>query len=589
MKLAAESENSCSSSSCHTETLQLNLSSDNESDSIDLGKSSSDDENSQSTRGRGRGRGRSRGRGRGRSRSGGDGPVKPPKPVWSQTIIQPVVHEWQGNNAAIGPHVRSTIEMTPIDWFFIFFTPHMMTNIVLHTNQNAIHCGNDRWTKLTVREFEIWLGLTIAMGIHKLPSLKYYWSNEWLFAIPQFKSIMTRFRYQDIKSHLYFSNPGETHTDPIGKIRLLLNEFCTQCREKFHPPRQMSIDEMMVKTKSKFSQCKIRNPQKPIRDGIKIEALCDSKTGYLYTFHVHTPLNLDLVNVGSSKTMNLITTLVTQLPFKGFQIYMDNYYSSIPTFRHLHNIGHMNAIGTTRLNRISADLTMKKSVPRGTMNWRITTKMDNETVDHAPILSYAWKDSGVVYLLSTSHRGGDTITVTRQSGASFLNVLAPSMVEDYCMGMRGVDIANQLRSTYCIRQKNKRWYLSLFYWMVESAIINAFVCSRYHDFNENFPYTKSHLTFRSTIIYNLIGYALNVNIDRVVSAEPPIRTRLNTIDSLPTVRVINALHLPVRKTKGRCQWCWLMKVEQHRTNYKCRECHVNLCIECFVPFHDFRP
>ena len=277
--------------------------------------------------------------------------------------------------------------MLPSDWFSAFFTKNMIVDIVRHTNQYAIHCGTIRWTTLTIREFEVWLGLTIAMGIHRLPSVDFYWSNEWIFAVPQFKALMTRFRYQEIKSHLYFSNPGKSHTYQLGKIHNLLNQFQTQCRELFYLPRAVSIDEMMVKTKSKFSKCKIRNPKKPIRDGIKIEALCDSRTGYLYAFRVHTSSNQDLLQVGS-KTLNVVATLVSQLPFKGFQIFMDNYYSSINVFRYLHNMKH-NVIGTTQARRIAPTLAMKKSTPRGNMNWRVTTKMDNEDENHAPILYYA--------------------------------------------------------------------------------------------------------------------------------------------------------------------------------------------------------
>jgi hypothetical protein len=117
------------------------------------------------------------------------------------------------------------------------------------------------------------------MGIHRLPSVELYWSNEWVFAIPQFKAVISRFRYQEIKSHLYFSNPSETHIYQLGKIQHFFTLFRTQCREQFYPPQTVSIDKMMVKTKSKFSKCKIRNLKKPICDGIKIEALCDSRTG----------------------------------------------------------------------------------------------------------------------------------------------------------------------------------------------------------------------------------------------------------------------------------------------------------------------
>jgi hypothetical protein len=93
---------------------------------------------------------------------------------------------------------------------------------------------------------------------------------------------------------------------------------------------------------------------------------------------------------------------------------MDNYYSLIRTFQYLHNIKH-NVIGTTQLRRITSELAMKKSTLRGTMKWRITTKMNDENEEHASILSYAWKDSGVIYFMLTCHQGGNTIMVERQS------------------------------------------------------------------------------------------------------------------------------------------------------------------------------
>jgi hypothetical protein len=51
------------------------------------------------------------------------------------------------------------------------------------------------WIKLIVQEFKIWLGLIIAMGIYKFPSLELYWSNNWLIAILQFITIMTCHQY----------------------------------------------------------------------------------------------------------------------------------------------------------------------------------------------------------------------------------------------------------------------------------------------------------------------------------------------------------------------------------------------------------
>jgi hypothetical protein len=83
---------------------------------------------------------------------------------------------------------------------------------------------------------------------------------------------------------------------------------------------------------------------------------------------------------------------------------------------------------------------MKKSTPKGTMKWHITTKMNDEDEKHALILSYAWKNSKVIYFMLTCYRGRDTIMVERQSRALVVEVPAPTIAQKYCIGIKGVDI-----------------------------------------------------------------------------------------------------------------------------------------------------
>jgi hypothetical protein len=89
----------------------------------------------------------------------------------------------------------------------------------------------------------------------------------------------------------------------------------------------------------------------------------------------------------------------------------------------------------------------------------------------------------------------------------------------------------------------------MFYWYVESVFINAFICSYYHIANENFVFHNINLVFKSIIIYNFIKYILGINVDKGILAEQPIRTCLNTLDSLLATCVINTIHLPIQKTK----------------------------------------
>jgi hypothetical protein len=92
----------------------------------------------------------------------------------------------------------------------------------------------NQWTIVTSRKLQVWLGLTIAMGIHKLSSLKLYWSTEWLYAMPQFKAIMSHHHYyQQIKSYLFFSKLSKNYSGFLGKVHNLLNQFHNNCMEQF--------------------------------------------------------------------------------------------------------------------------------------------------------------------------------------------------------------------------------------------------------------------------------------------------------------------------------------------------------------------
>jgi hypothetical protein len=94
--------------------------------------------------------------------------------------------------------------------------------------------------------------------------------------------------------------------------------------------------------------------------------------------------------------------------------------------------------------------------------------------------------------------------------------------------------------------------MSMFYWCVESVLINAFACFHYHTANKDFVSHNTNLAFKSAIIYNFIGYVLGVSVDRSILAKQLIRTHLNTLDNLSATRVVNVFHFSVRKTKEKC-------------------------------------
>ena len=560
--------------------------------------------NQQPGKGRGgRGQGRGRGRGRGTPK---ENPPPPKVPVWTSERKEPVIHEWVSERANPGPRHRLAGKMSPLELFRLFFTDEMMEMIIEGTNAYAQGRGVRGWKPLSKKEFEVWLGLIICFGIHKLPSVSLYWSEKWIFQAPQFSCLMTMTRFLQIKANLHFvppsppsssSSSSTTHPDPLRKIRKFLDLFVAACESEFLLGRDVSMDEMMVKSKSKYVSFRVRQPLKPIRDGVKIFAICDATTGYLFTFLVYDGTGVDPLNL-STKTASVVASLVNRLPNQGHFVFMDNFFSTVALFRYIHSNQKQNAVGTARINRLPSDISLKKSAPKGTMTWRVTTSMSNgeaEEVVLSPILAYGWRDCGVVYFLSTAHEPNlplpaQPVRVERRKGREKVNRPAPPMAREYWDKMGGVDLSDQYRSSYTVHQKSKRWYMALFYWVVDCALSNAFLC--YATANRTTTETgdsdpkKTSLAFRSDVAFSLVHLLPSSSTQNRFSP-PPKRTRYNSAQSFPHERAIGK-HYPCRATKARsCRNCYAKKPSiRHDVKFKCKTCDVHLCIDCFEEFHE---
>jgi len=55
----------------------------------------------------------------------------------------------------------------------------------------------------------------------------------------------------------------------------------------------------------------------------------------------------------------------------------------------------------------------------------------------------------------------------------------PIAIDDYNRFIRGVDIANQLRAGFSTQQRGVKPWRLLFYWLLDSTIINAFILSEH--------------------------------------------------------------------------------------------------------------
>ena len=86
-----------------------------------------------------------------------------------------------------------------LSYFKLFFTDKIIEDIELESNryQNQVQLQqpSKRTCKLIVKEeISAFTGLTIAMGIAKLPEIRDYWKSKGSFHITCFASIMTQVR-----------------------------------------------------------------------------------------------------------------------------------------------------------------------------------------------------------------------------------------------------------------------------------------------------------------------------------------------------------------------------------------------------------
>ena len=85
-------------------------------------------------------------------------------------------------------------------------------------------------------------------------------------------------------------------------------------------------------------------------------------------------------------------------------------------------------------------------------------------------------DKKVVPFIDTICNPSNLTTVKRKKkDGSTVNVSCPLSVQLYNKYMGGVDMADQLRKAYSCRRRSRKWWLPLFYFMVDISMVNSYI------------------------------------------------------------------------------------------------------------------
>ncbi|CAG8794674.1 14219_t:CDS:2, partial [Dentiscutata erythropus] len=222
-----------------------------------------------------------------------------------------------------------------------------------------------------------------------------------------------------------------------SKVEPLATHIQEVSKSIYLPKSQVSIDEMIARFKGRrYTYC------------------------FIFTSRIEPNSEINPIpNI--NKVGCQVYHLISQLPKnKAFDIYMDNFFTSINLFSYMRKNGY-GGCGTVRSNTLKfpAFLKIKKSKK---IEW---DTLSGAVVDD--VLVVFWMDNGPVNMLTTIHEiTGEESRVERErrrprttstnankvrsvfGDASKKILPIPAVIDDYNHHMDGVDIADQLRGYY---------------------------------------------------------------------------------------------------------------------------------------------
>ena len=196
-----------------------------------------------------------------------------------------------------------------------------------------------------------------------------------------------------------------------GKIQPFLDLLLPTIRAVYKPRQHIAKDESVIAFKGRVA-CLQYLKGKPHPWGIKAYVLADSKSAYMHNVVIYYGKETELVREDLQHNTKVVLTLLDDLHHKGYDLYVDRFYSSPQLVMELDTIGvtvtgnlpisyqiyYYFQLGTVMSNRKGLPLAVKSKAkkPRGTV----------EAYCSGKILCLSWTDKRNVLMLSTKHKAG---------------------------------------------------------------------------------------------------------------------------------------------------------------------------------------
>ncbi|KAH9642691.1 hypothetical protein HF086_014388 [Spodoptera exigua] len=147
--------------------------------------------------------------------------------------------------------------------------------------------------------------------------------------------------------------------DNLAPIRQVFDIFVENCRKAYILDAYETIDEMLLAFRGR---CQFRQyiPSKPAKYRIKILALVDAKSFYIFNLEIYAGKQPEGPFFVSNKPFDVVNRLVLPISKTGHNVTFDNWFTSYELL--LLNEHKLTSVGTVRKN--------KRQLPRSFINTR---------------------------------------------------------------------------------------------------------------------------------------------------------------------------------------------------------------------------
>ena len=258
--------------------------------------------------------------------------------------------------------------------------------------------AND-WHPIDIKEVKQFLGLFLSDGNCSQACHTHVLVQGSLVLYAIYNAVMSRNRFQLLQKFLLFNDnskmpvPADPSPDELFKLRPLLDHLFKKFQEAYVPSWHISIDESLLLWKGRLP-FKQYIPSKRARFGVKSFMLCED-SGYTFSFKIYTGReNVAPAVEDLSLSERDVADLMQPLLNKGYHLYTDNWYTSVPLYKYLHRQG------TSACDKITSN---RKGFPEQVKNAKLRKGDEQIACRSDELLALKFKDKKDVFMLSTIH------------------------------------------------------------------------------------------------------------------------------------------------------------------------------------------